>query len=163
MMKSNYLFLDDGKTVGHLEQTGIFKPKVRGSMDEHRWRFVGSSSLKKGTEVAVLPLDSDEILATYHRPALRQTGSLQLGGTEYAFKVGTWKSRYTWTRKSDSDSEESEPLVTISMGGFFKSSGTVEVTDAALQLPDYQLLLVLGLYLGMDVDETNSVGIGGST
>ena len=160
LFKNNYLFLDDDKTVGHLEKTGIFRPKIRGDMSGQQWRFIKSSGLK-GTEIVAMPLDSDEVIATYHAPLFRQTGSLHINGTIYTFKVSSWRSRYTWTNKQDKNDDEPKPVVTFSMGGIFKRSGTAEVVDAALELPESQLLLVLGLYLGTTAEEEASAAASG--
>jgi hypothetical protein len=157
ILKSSYLLLDDGKTVGRLARTGVFKSKVSGAMDGLQWRFVKSIGLK-GTRISVLALDSNEVVATFHRPIFRQSGTLRLNGVEYGFKVGSWRSRYIWIDAAGKDT----PLLTITLGGFFKQSGTVEIADRTLQLPGYKLLLVLGLYLSMDAEEANAAVGGGS-
>lgn len=149
ILKNSYLLLDKETLVGRLDRTGIFRHKIIASIDGHSWRFVKKSSLRQ-TLVTVMPLDNDEPVAVYRRPGLRQTGSVTLNDTEYRLKVSAWKSRYTWSDKDDN------PLATYTLGGFFKRSGTIEIADPLLIISNYELLLPLGLYLGMEVEDSNS-------
>lgn len=155
LMQRSYLLFDGDKVVGRLDQTGVFRTRTTASIGNRTWRYIKKSGLRE-TVVIVTLLDSDEAVATYSRSAFRQTGSLLLDGAEYPFKVGVWKSRYTWNDK------DGEALVTFNMGGFFKRSGNIEITDLALTIPDYELLLPLGLFLGMDVEDSNAAVAGGA-
>jgi hypothetical protein len=161
LWKSSYLFYEGEKQVGQLEYAGFFRQRVCANMDGRQWRYVKSTGLKE-TKISVLPINGDVALAVYHIPALRQTGSLELSGTQYFFKVGTWKSQYNWFTRS-ADGSDDQPLITYTMRGLFKRSGLAEVTDIAVQLPDYTLLVALGLYLGFDVEASNAAAAGATT
>jgi hypothetical protein len=157
MWQSSYQISDAGALVGGLDYAGLFRSRVSASMVDGSWRFVKHSGLAGG-EVAVLPndpkSDSAEPLATYRWPALRQTGTVTWQGRELTFKVATFRSRYSWLDKDGSE------LAVYKMDGFLKRRGNVEVSDALLQLPSYQMLIPLGLYLGMEVESANSAAAG---
>uniref|UniRef100_UPI003DA1B20D hypothetical protein n=1 Tax=Enterococcus faecium TaxID=1352 RepID=UPI003DA1B20D len=47
LMKGSYLFLENEKQVGQLDQSGIFRQRVSGDMDGKRWRFVKKTGFKE--------------------------------------------------------------------------------------------------------------------
>lgn len=157
--KRYYTFLDNDKSIGWLEETGVFKANIRCEMNGQQWRFVKSSGLKT-SEIHVMESGSDKILATYRRKVFRQSGVLDLNGKQYIMKVSAWRSRYTWqSMPLEGSQAEPVPVIEFNMGGFFRRSGSVEIASNARDI-DYLLMTALGFYIGKSVDDENSAAAG---
>lgn len=157
-LQSNYLIFDgEGQAeAGRLEYKGWFQQRASGTMGSQSWRFVKRTSLTR-SQVDVVPADNADDsspVLTYSCAALRQTGSLELHGQQLTFAVASLRSHYRWL---DTDGNE---LAIYKMHGIFKRSGTIEVGDTLLKIEDYEILIPLGLYLGMNVESTNAAAAG---
>lgn len=146
-LQHSFIILHENKEIGSLAYAGMRHRKAEARMNSHVWSFAQEGLL--GRKIEITSQDNEETLSASRVSGLRQVWSVRLNDVTYQFKsygMGM-RSHYAWA------DESGDKQITYANGGFIKSHGDIEVAEDTLLSSSAQLLIPLGLFLGLNQDE----------
>ena len=156
MLRHEFEILREGRPVGAVTYEGIRHRQANAHFDGTAIQIKQAGLVH--TEVTATTANSGKIAGVYREPILGRTGQLAVGNTEYTFgtvgKKISLKSSYAW---KDADGNE---LITYRVEGIVRNVGEIAVSDAALALPDRNLLIPLGLFNCLHREEGDAAAAG---
>lgn len=146
--KHAFVITQDGEQVGSLEYANVMHRQANAALYTGEWHFAHKGITD--TKTAVTLKDTDDIIANFTDPLFKRKGVLSVEDETYLFQTNgmSFKSKYAWTDSSG------DKLVTYSYGGFLKTVGEIAVAEAMLDRPERRFLIPLGLFLGLNQDNS---------
>lgn len=152
-----FIIEENDTQIGSLSYKKFAHRQANAVINGKEWKFA-----KKGiihNKILAYQGGSEEPAAIYSRSLIKSKGKVTLNSKEYFLqKEGILHSKYVWTDQQDVD------VITYVFGGVFKTKGEITILDSN-EIP-WELLVLLGLFAGLDTEEdgasaTASGGSGG--
>ena len=106
------------------------------------------------TRVTVRCCDAEQELAVFRNNTWKGGGTLELAdGRRFLASTNTWQSRY------EIANEAGDSLLVLDIGGVFRQSAKVDIQPAALRMTELPLLITLGWYLVVMMNQDNAAAV----
>jgi hypothetical protein len=139
--KSEYELRAGDLRVAELVFRGTFRTTITARSGDGCWNFVQRGLF--GQRTLIRACESEAVVGEYRSKTWSSTGRLEVGGTQFVYRAGTFDRRSQWTTGSD----DASPLVTFKNEGFFRTRTRVEIHGSASQVAALPLLVLFGYYL----------------
>ena len=137
--RREYLLISDSGTHGRLVIPSMWKEVAKAQCGLEAFTFQRTGFFKR--QVLITRQGEHDPMAAYLPDTWRRGGRLDLpGGSTYLFTTNFWQTRF------EIKPEGGQPVLVLHKSGLFRMTVQVEVSPAAMQLPELPMLVTLGMY-----------------